>query len=123
MAIHITRWSPDTCDCILEYSWDDATSEAERVHTPTSTVQRCTAHQPLPNVNSVFNAVLDENPRKNLGLDEILQNAPNTNWFDVDPQSGTRIFKNNIRPVWTFSGTAPNRVLTLTFQGITLTTA
>ena len=34
MAIKTTTWSPDTCDCVLHYSWDDEVPQDERVHTP-----------------------------------------------------------------------------------------
>jgi hypothetical protein len=123
MATKITRYKPDTCECILEYSWDDTTTEDQRVHTPTSIVQKCAAHQTIPDTPTVFNTVvMDENPRKNLSLDEILQNAPSTAWYDIDATSGTRVFKKGITIDWTWSGTAPNRSLALTITGITLTT-
>lgn len=120
--LKVTRWSPDTCSCILEYSWDDTQNESVRTHNLDNIVQKCPAHQNLPDNPSVYNTVLDENPRKNLSLDEILQNAPSTAWYDIDADSGARVFKNGITINWTWSGTAPNRTLTLTFSGITLTT-
>ena len=122
MVTKITRWSPDTCECILEYTWDDSVPEDQRVHTPTSIVNKCSEHSGLSDSNT-HDAVKEENPRKNLSLDEILQNAPNTNWFDIDAATGSRVFKKNITINWVWSGTAPNRVLTLTFTGISLTTA
>jgi len=123
LAIITTRWSPDTCGCILEYSWDDSVPDNSRVHTPTTIVNKCPAHSAIADTNTHFNVIIEENPRKNFALDEILQNAPSTSWFDIDPASGSRVFKNNITANWSWSGTAPNRVLTLTFTGITLTTA
>jgi hypothetical protein len=123
MTIRTTSWSPDTCNCTLEYTWDDAVPEDQRTHTPANIVRRCSAHTPLADTNSVFNTIMEENPRKNRSFDEILQNAPNTNWFDIDAESGQRVFKKNIILNWNWTGTAPNRVLTLTFSGITLTTA
>lgn len=123
MVLKITRWSPDTCDCVLEYQWDDTQDENSITHTPVNVVNRCTAHQILPNTpTAVYNAVNEENPRKNLSLNEILQNAPSTSWYDIDAESGSRIFKKGIIINWTWTGTAPNRVLTITFTGITLTT-
>lgn len=119
--LKVTRWSPDTCSCILEYSWDDTTSEDTRTHTPTAIVQRCTAHQNLPDTNTHFNGVADENRLKNFSLDEILQNAPSTAWYDIDPQSGQRVFKNGVIIDYSFSGTTPNRILTLNISGVTLT--
>jgi hypothetical protein len=123
MVIHTTRWSPDTCQCILEYEWDDSVPENQRTHTPATVVKKCTGHQPLPDINSVFNTLLDENPRKNKALAEILANAPSNSWYDIDATSGSRVFKQNITVKWTWTGTAPNRVLTLSFTGITLTNA
>ncbi len=122
MVTKITNWSPDTCSCVLQYSWDDTEPEDTRTHTPTNIVQRCSAHASLSDTNTVFNTVMDENPRKNLSLDEILQNAPSTAWYDIDAESGSRVFKKGITINWTWSGTAPNRNLTLTFTGVTLTT-
>jgi len=125
VTIKTTRWAPDTCQCVLEYSWDDTVAEDQRTHTPTTVVQRCTAHQTLPNTaEAVFNTIMDENPRKNKALYEILMNAPSTSWYDIiDSVSGARQFKNNIVINWTWSGTAPNRVITITFTGISLTNA
>lgn len=123
MTLKTTRWYPDTCDCILEYQWDDEVQEDSRTHTPTNIVQKCTAHQTLPNnTNTIYDTINEENPRKNKALDEILQNAPSTAWYDIDATNGTRKFKNGIGISWTWSGTAPNRTMSLSFSGITLTT-
>src|SRR5215217_5866543 len=112
MALKITRWSPDTCQCVLEYSWDDTQSENTRTHTPTTIVSKCPAHATIADTNTHFNVIMDENPRKNQSLDEILQNAPSTSWYDINAD-GTRAFKNGVTANWTWSGTAPNRILTL----------
>lgn len=32
MPFRTTRWEPDTCDCVVEYDWDDAVSQDTRVH-------------------------------------------------------------------------------------------
>jgi hypothetical protein len=29
----VTTWRPDTCDCVISYSWERASSEDTRVHT------------------------------------------------------------------------------------------
>jgi hypothetical protein len=109
----VTRWSPDTCDCIIEYD--------ENINL-TNVIQRCPAHQGLANNAAVFDSVKEENPRKNQALDEILQRGPSS-IFDVDAESGQRVFKKGITVDWAWTGgTAPNRVITLTVNGITLTT-
>ena len=62
--IRTTTWRPDTCECVLEYSWDDATSEASRAHTLTKVVKSCPAHSLLAGVG-LYDAVVSENQRKN----------------------------------------------------------
>lgn len=71
----ITRWSPDTCGCVVEYNWDDAVSEAERVHTLSKVEKKCINHQHLSD-QDVYSALFDENPRKNKVLDAIHSQFP-----------------------------------------------
>lgn len=67
--IQITRWSPDTCKCILEYQWDDVIPEDEREHTVYNIVSACSEHTGTPQnifeevveLNQAFNAALAEN--------------------------------------------------------------
>jgi len=110
----VTRWSPDTCSCVIEYD-DDIIL--------TNVVNRCPFHSGLAADTAVFNTLMDENPRKNKAYQAILDNGPNT-IYDLQAD-GNRTIKNGITISWAWSGTAPNRVLTLTLTGggITLTTA
>jgi len=84
----ITRWSPDTCGCVIEYEWDGTLPESDRIHT-VKRITRCEHHQ-RGSDEDVFTRVLDENRRKNRVL-EILQSVKpdidldNYNWsFDKD---------------------------------------
>jgi hypothetical protein len=120
MATKITRYSPDSCDCIIEYSWDDTEPETTRTHTLSTYVNKCSAHSILATDQDRWNAVFEENPRKNFALQNILDNSPTTALYDI--VNGIRYLKNNIGFNFSFSGTAPNRVLTISFTGITLTT-
>lgn len=106
----VTRWSPDTCECIIEYNEDLSLSKV---------VKACDAHQGGTE-STVFQTVLEENPRKNKSMKEILDNAP-PGIFDIDPDSGTRVFKKGITVDFDWSGVPPNRILNLTVKGITLT--
>lgn len=106
----VTRWSPDTCECVIEYNDDLSLSRV---------VNACAAHQ-AGTESTVFQTVLEENPRKNRSLKEMLDNAPPA-LFDVDAESGTRVFKRGINVDFDWDGVAPNRTLTLTVKGITLT--
>ena len=107
----VTRWSPDTCDCIIEYNPDVSLSKLLKV---------CELHQTEETESIVFNTILEENPRKNRSLKEILDNAP-PSIFDLDPESGTRVFKKGITVDFDWSGLGVNRSLILRVKGITLT--
>lgn len=74
----VTRWSPDTCGCVIDYQWDEKLPEKARVHQLKAVIKRCPAHQGL-NDAEIFDALMEENPRKNytLGMiaDELLPNG------------------------------------------------
>jgi hypothetical protein len=118
MTIKTTRFSPDTCQCVLEYQWDDTLSETNRTHTLSNYVSKCPAHSGLSDTNG-WNAVFDENPRKNIARQLCLDNGP-TGLFDLI--DGARQLKQNITFNFSWSGVAPDRVLTISFTGINLTT-
>jgi len=118
MVLNITRWSPDTCDCVIEYSWDTTEPEAIRTHTLSNFINVCSFHQSLADNTTRWNTVLEENPRKNIAHQLILDNGP-TGLSDLI--DGTRQLKNGITINKSWSGTAPNRVLTITVSGFSLT--
>lgn len=113
-----TKWHLDTCDCIM-VTQPGATEndfptlvQAERI---------CSIHNVLPNPTTVYNTLKDENPRKNKGYQQLIDNAPAA-IFDIDVESGSRVFKKGITLNWAWSGTAPNRIVTFTLTGTTLST-
>ena len=118
MTIKTTRHSPDTCGCVIEYTWDNTVPESERIHTLLSII-KCSVHIAQTD-STAWNTVLEENPRKNNALEQILASSPTTALYDT--LNGTRQFKQGINVNFSWSGTAPNRVLTLTITGISLTT-
>jgi hypothetical protein len=120
MAIKTTRWRPDTCDCIVEYTWDDSLPLDQVTHTLDTVTRKCTYHENIPSDSEVWNCVKEENPRKNIAHQLLLDNSPST-VFDLDTD-GNRIFKKGISVNWTWTGTAPNRLLTIVVTGIVLTT-
>lgn len=63
MSKKITRWSPDTCGCVLEYEWD--TEEEPRKHTFSKLINRCSVHALSPTDKDCYDTVLEENQRKN----------------------------------------------------------
>jgi hypothetical protein len=68
MATHVTRWLPDTCECVIDYEWDDANPS---VLTHKEMIKVCAAHAALGLADKAcFDKVRDENVRKNMTLAE-----------------------------------------------------
>jgi hypothetical protein len=120
MTIRTTRWRPDTCDCIIEYNWDDSTPLNARTFNLDRLNRKCTAHENLQTDMDVWNTVMEENPRKNHAVQTILDNAP-SQAIDINAEDGSITFKRGISVYWSWSGIPPNRLLTIIVYGITLT--
>lgn len=120
MVIITTRWSPDHCSCVVEYTWDNTTDENTRVHNYDNHIHICPDHLNVgPNLSG-YNTMLDENQRKNNTLQHLIDNAA-AQLSATGTAGGT--LKNGITYNFSYTGTAPNRVLNISFTGITLTTA
>jgi len=96
MVINTTRWSPDTCSCELEYSWDTESSEDTREHIFKRVVKTCDAHMPVvprglkaEKAKQVYDTVLEENQRKNQALGKALETRPELADF-VDSRTGKK---------------------------------
>lgn len=59
----ITRWAPDTCTCVIQYEWDDATNPDDQVHTVYNILSACPLHTGTP--DEIFQACLATNQAKN----------------------------------------------------------
>lgn len=73
MTIRTTTWHPDTCDCIVEFEWDDAVAADQRVHTGKRNVRVCARHASVAGADQIghFARLMDENPRKNKLLERL----------------------------------------------------
>lgn len=121
MVIKTTRWSPDTCGCVIDYTWDDTTDLDTRVHTVSNIVTKCPAHQTLATKEQVYDAVYEkENKRKNGVLSASLDNTPEGLLYELDAR-GQKLLKHGITYEFNFTGSAPNRILNIKFNGVTLT--
>ena len=120
MTINTTRWTPDTCanpPCVFEYTWDNTVPENQRVHTLSNVLQKCSRHS-SQNDSTSYSNVLEENSRKNVSYQLVLDNGPTAL---SDLVNGSRQIKNGISFSWSWSGTPPNTVLNISYAGITLT--
>jgi hypothetical protein len=81
--IRVTTWSPDTCGCTLEYSWDDAEPEDARTHSLSRVVHSCPAHPNLPE-QELYAAVVNENKHKNKVFAEAKKAKPDLKYEDYE---------------------------------------
>lgn len=71
--IKTTRWSPDTCECVFEYTWDSDLSETNRSHTLAAVLSTCDAHKTDLDADK-YTKALNENIGKNQAINHIAKN-------------------------------------------------
>lgn len=75
--IKTTRWSPDTCECVIEFDWDSETNGDNRVHTISNVINTCDAHKKhAGDMASHFGDILLENQTKNKSYAKIIETMP-----------------------------------------------
>ncbi len=116
MVIITNRWSPDTCLCVFEYTWDNAVPAESRVHTLSKVVNTCTSHSGLSGT-ILYTRILKENFTKNTLRQEIIDTIPRLT-EKVAAVGGT-IDKLNVPYNWSFSGNDDTRTLTVTVAELT----
>lgn len=84
MSKQITRWSPDTCDCVIEYAWDDSISENDREHSIHKVINKCQHHLESKDEESHFRVILTENSKKNIAINKIMEKFPNLTKVDQE---------------------------------------
>lgn len=121
-----TRWTLDTCGCVLEIDWDPAVPPASRTHTLATVVTACPLH-PLAvspvgaTVESDQIAPAADNRRVGRAVAAAMARLPaKLQQTDAD---GTVRLREGVGLEWTFSGTGATRVVTLRFPGVTFTNA
>lgn len=116
MAIQTTRWSPDTCKCVLEYDWDSSVPDNERVHTVARVIHACEFHQGKTKEKH-FEDVLAENQGKNKMHAKILESGSSA-VEEVEQEDGTMVkkFKKGKEFKWSFDA---NRNLEVDLVGFT----
>lgn len=64
----MTRWKPDTCDCIIDFDGHDANGKQNVV-----SIVRCQAHA---QDQKAHESVLDENQSKNKAIGALIEDHP-----------------------------------------------
>jgi hypothetical protein len=118
-----TRWSPDTCDCILEYEWDTQLTEDTRTHKFTTFIHKCDSHAGLAGDAVHYQHVLDENKTKNQFVGILITHVPRLT-APLAQTDGTIVtqLKPSVHLNWSFTGSDGNRQLLVSLGGATLTT-
>lgn len=132
MTFKTTRWSPDTCGCIVEYDWDDAVSQEQRSHLFRGTVNACLVHAALAG-EAHYNTVAVENRTKNRATHRtgqavrLINPALIEQMYLVFPPGGiltpseTEDYKDSLASRLVEFAYGANRVLELRVTAITLT--
>lgn len=120
MALTTREWKLDTCECIVEYSYDDSLPNDQVVYNANKVIHKCPDHQSINTNSGLWNVLTEENPRRNIARKILLNNAP-ASVYDLRPDGVSRMFKPGVDVDFKWSGTVPDRVLTITLIGVTLT--
>lgn len=141
--IVVNKWSPDTCGCVLNYSWIRGSSENGRVHTYEGHDRKCHDHGDLMEQH-LYNTVVEENQRKNITLNHAVNihrvklaeaikkgDVNGTRWRitengrmvngsgneePIDESNVIFVLRQDVNYTWFFTGVAPNRMLNVTFS-------
>lgn len=101
--IRTTTWSPDTCSCVVEYEWDDTTTEDERVHSYKNIKKACAAHAPTLDGQKIHDDVKEENQRKNRVVNEIARLHPSLGTPNKDDEGNILDYSPNPKFItWSF---------------------
>ena len=94
MVLQVTRWTPDTCGCVIDLEWDDAVDPKDRVHTAKRILKDCGAHGTRADKHDHLATVLEENQRKNKTFALIQEEDPT---FTVDQYEWSFDDERNLR--------------------------
>ena len=82
-----TRWRPDTCECEIEYDWDELILNG--LHINHKFIKQCSYHL-------VVGDVIQHNQTKNIEITKIMSETP----IATETKDGIIKFKENFIPTW-----------------------
>lgn len=108
-------WSLDSCDCKILLSYENTTD----TWTPVNFIRTCQFHISFSDIIQRHSIINEENTRKNIAYQFILDHAP-ASMLRTRP-NGTVTLAKGVSIDFAVAGTAPNRTFTITVSGATLT--
>lgn len=115
MAYHVITWTPDNCPnlpgCIVEIAYDDELPADQHVWALHRSVQRCSAHASLNDLE-IADVLLSESRRRQYTIGQIMSL--------VLPAKPTEEEMRQFFPkiAWSWSGKGKDRVLSLSFSDL-----
>lgn len=109
---HHNEWSPDTCDCCLQFVFDDDLPQEQRTHVFFAKLKPCTKHPNLTGT-TLFDTAVGESQRVQKLLAELKTSIQSLSTLDDE--------KSIIRSIRNWAGLDTNRVLNFSVSGTTLT--
>ena len=117
--IRKTTWSPDTCECVLEFEWDDAVDPEMRTHSVSQVKKTCADHEGIASEGVQFTSVMAENKTKNQVMKKVMDDFPDLVDEVVDENGGvSKKFKPGIKYEYSFKGKGENRSIEVDFVGV-----
>lgn len=113
----ITKWSPDVCDCVIEYEWDKTLPVDQRIHTHKNTVNRCPEHSGLSG-QILYDTILNECKIKEQTKKWL---AHNTSLGELRKKNTEKTLISDTPLNWHFEGSNDTRKFHFNVDGFTLT--
>lgn len=114
MGRHTNIWRPDTCDCEIEFEFDDSVPAENRVHTGSRVIKACPLHPQteFTNCHDHYSHVTDQNRRKNILLGKMLEAHPE---LAKTLDNGARVLREDIDYIHSYKGRGKNVTLEVEF--------
>ena len=109
---HHNEWSPDSCDCYLQFVFDSDLPQSQQVNTFFAKLKSCSKHPNLTGT-TIWNVVVAENTN----VQKLISQVKTITGLTTLDNEGS-----SIKSIKFFSGIDSSRLLNFSVTGTTLTT-
>lgn len=112
MVNHLNRFSPDTCKCVIDFTFkDELPLDQQEASYQLVSIQKCSAHQALSDSAAYTAATQVDNKNKNKVEGLIMSSFSALTTLNAD---GSKVFNPGIQYNWSFDA---SRVLQVSITG------